>query len=108
MDPERIAVCLDYTTSNSIISVSLFFPRREDHAPLSYANHIAPACNVRFLASERLERRQERAYKKENECDNVTEARKKRNSIINSDTDTVMKQPERREIIVRPSRLLVR
>jgi len=41
-----------------------------------------------FWLQKGLERSQERAYKKENECDNVTKARKKKNSIINSDTDS--------------------
>jgi len=55
-------------------------------ALLSYANHIELACNVCFLAFE-IGKRPRKSIKRNNECDNVTEARKERNSIINSNTD---------------------
>lgn len=85
---QRIAVRLGYTTSNSIISPSLSFSPSLATLFCLMQTTLQPACNVRFLASKRLEWGQERAYKKENECDNVTEAQKKRNFIINSDTDS--------------------
>lgn len=86
MDPENSGMLGLYHIEFNHLLPSLF--PSVGHTLLSYANHIASACNVRFLASKRLERGQERAYKKENECDNVSEARKKRNSIINSDADS--------------------